>query len=112
MFGADRAAIAAALSTVDGVTGCAERPAVPEPGQAWPVLVGVDRGPGDAWAATWRLLLVLDGDEYVAVGQLEALLSTLAEALAEVLYVDHAEPVTIETPAGILLGIEVRGLSE
>jgi hypothetical protein len=112
MFAEDRESIAVALSTVDGVVGRAARPAVPERGDAWPVLASVERGPGQAWRAAWQVLVVLEGDEEAATGQMDALLPVLADALAGTLYVDRGEPATIETPAGRLLALRLEGVSE
>jgi hypothetical protein len=107
-----RAVIAAALSTVAGVTGRELRPAVPEAGDAWAVLAGFDRGEGQAWSVTWRILVTFEGDEEPAIVAMDAQLPDLVDALSAVVFVDHAEPVTIDTTTGSLLALELRGLSE
>lgn len=112
MFAEGRDSIAAALSTVDGVTGYASRPTAIAPGAAWPLLAAVEHGPGAAFSATWRVLLVLAGDERTAAEQIDAILPDTVAALSPVLYVDRAEPVNLDTEAGPMLALQITGRSE
>jgi hypothetical protein len=112
VFAETRDSIAAALSTADGVTGYPTRPAVLKAGAAWPLLASVDHGPGAAFAATWRVLLVLGADERTAVDQIDALLPAAVEALSPVLYVDTAVPVNLDTSEGAVLALQLTGRSE
>ncbi len=84
--------LALALSTVPGVTGHQRKPKVPTLGDAWPLLESADRGPGDAFAGTWRVLVFLGGDEFAATTFLDDTLPLLVAALDPVAYVDSARP--------------------
>jgi hypothetical protein len=113
MFAVTRDAIADALSTVDGVRGYAKKPTVPVRGNAWPVLGPLERGPGDAWSATWQVLVVLDQDEARAVDEIDALLPDLVDALDGVLFLTGAEPVPLELRnGGVLFCLQLEGISE
>jgi hypothetical protein len=112
MFAEDRASIAAALSTADGVTGYATRPAILTPGAAWPRLARLERGPGNAYAAVWDVVLILGPDEVTATDQIEELLPAITDALLAVLYVESATPVNLQTDAGNILALQITGRSE
>ena len=107
-----RARIAAALSTVPGVTGYAFRPNVITAGDAWVLLSVAERGPGTAWSATWRCVVILGGDEQAAQTLLDAVLPTLVDELDPVAYVDQAAPVAVATNAGDMYGVELQVRSE
>lgn len=107
-----RAAIAAKLSTVAGVTGYEERPTTIKAGAAWPLLDLLDRGPGDAFAGDWRVILALGGDERTATAKLDELLRPVTRALDPVAFVRSARPVTISTSAGDMFGCEIQVRSE
>lgn len=107
-----RQAIAEALSTVDGVTGYAKRPTVLGEGVAWPLVQRLDRGPGQAFQTTWRVIVLLSGDELTAYDQLDEFAVTVPDALRAVLYVDSITPYAITTDAGDLFGFELTARSE
>lgn len=108
----DRAAIAAALSTVDGVTGYRSRPTVFTPGDAWPLLGPLDRADGYSFTATWRVFLVLPNDEVKASEWLDAHVDALVEALLPVGYVDQIVPVSLTTEAGDQFAVQITMRSE
>lgn len=104
--------IAAALDLVEGVTGYAAPPATPKPGDAWPVLGQLERGPGCAWLVRWRVLYVLPQDERQAAPQIIGVVNALTATLRSALYVESAVPVDIQTDQGTLLGLQLEGISE
>lgn len=57
---AKRDAIAALLSTVEGVTGFARRPSAIRAGNAWPQWRGAERADGLEYVQAWQIVLVLD----------------------------------------------------
>jgi hypothetical protein len=108
MFQPTRAAIATALSTVAGITGYQYRPSVLSSGTAWPLLSSVERGPGVSWGNEWRIIVVLSGDEIAAYGMLDSKLEDIAEALDPIVFVHSAQPVTVDTSAGVLYAVELK----
>lgn len=111
-FRTTRAEIAAQLSTVTGVQGYEKRPNVITPGDAWALLNSADRGPGLAFGATWRIIVILGGDEVTAIDQTDVLLPELAEALDPVAYVDTVIPVAFATSGGDLYALEITARSD
>lgn len=112
-FGTTRAEIAAALSTVPGVTGYVKRPNVVKAGSAWPLFQNAERGPGLSFLANWRVVVALGGDEADATEKLDELLVQIAVALDPVAFVGPAAtPIQITTNAGDLYGIEILARSE
>ena len=111
-FETTRAELAAQLTTVDGVTGYAKRPKIIKPGDAWPLFGSANRGPGLAFEATWRIIVVLGNDEAAAIDKAEALLPELAEAIEPVAYVDGAQPFAVPTQGGDLFALEITARSE
>lgn len=91
----DRTAIAAALSTVEGVTGHAKRPGAPRTGDAWPLLGGLEHADGAAFTVTWRVLVALPSDEVAASDWLDAHVYDLVDALVDLGYVDQLVPVLV-----------------
>lgn len=87
-----RADLALQLSTVPGVNGHVRKPKVPTIGDAWPLLESANRGPGDAFQGTWRVLVFLGGDEFAATTFLDDTLPLLVAALDPVAFVDSARP--------------------
>ena len=108
----DRQAIAAALQTVAGVKGYDKRPRAFKAGDAWPLLGPLDRGPGLAFTATWRVLVVLPQDEVKASEWLDSHTEDLVDALLPVGFVDTITPVELSTEAGPLLAAEITMRSE
>lgn len=107
-----RSAIAAQLSTVAGVSGYEFRPSTIKAGAAWPLLDRLDRGPGDAFAGEWRIVLALGGDEKTAQTKLDELLPLVTAALDPVAFVQSATPVVVTTSAGDMFAAEIRARSE
>jgi hypothetical protein len=107
-----RASIAEALSTVDGVKGYAERPTVIKPGDSWPLVDVLNRGPGSAFETTWRVLVLIGNDVGTATDRMDSLIPDVTQALQPVLYVDSARPIAIATAAGDMFGAEIFGRSE
>lgn len=107
-----RQSIADAISTVDGLQGFPERPTIPAPGNAWPLVAEMNRGPAIAFETTWRVAIVLSPDVGTATDQFDTLIPQACQALQSELYVDSARPLTIPTEAGNLYGVELIGRSE
>lgn len=91
-----RAEIAAALSTVTGVTGYAYRPTTPKPGDAWPLLGPLDRTDGLIFEPSWRVLVLLPQDERAASEWIDGNYENLVDALLPVGFVDRIEPVSLD----------------
>lgn len=111
-FDTSRADIAAALNAIEGVNGFEKRPKVLNPGDAYPLLETAERGPGLAFMAIWRILLILGRDEPSATDQTEALLPELAAALDPVAFVTAVTPVAIPTQGGDLFALEITARSD
>lgn len=62
MIAGKRAALAALLSTVDGVQGCEKRPGTPRVGDAWAQWRGAERAAAQSFTETWVIFVVLPGD--------------------------------------------------
>lgn len=109
-----RAELVAALSTVAGVTGYEFRPSVLKTGAAWPLLDNLERGPGNAFAGTWRVMLCLGGDEKTAQAKGDELLPLIVEALEvqNVAYVSGASPGVLPTSGGDQFALEIICRSE
>lgn len=108
----DRAAIAAALRTIDGVTGYPSRPKITKPGDAWPLLGPLDRADGHSFTATWRVFVITPSDEVKASEWIDAHVDELADALLPVGYIDQILPVAVTTEAGDQLAIQITMRSE
>lgn len=108
----DRTATAAALRTVDGVTGYESKPKILRPGDAWPLLGPLDRAGGMSFTATWRVFLILPQDEVKASEWLDSHVDPLVDALLPVGFVDQILPVAVSTEAGELLAIQITMRSE
>lgn len=111
-FTATRQTIADALSSVDGVTGYISRPTVWSSGDALVLVQRIDHILGVAYQATWRIVLMLSGDEGVAIDQLDALFPAVCEALNPVAFVDSATPELVNTDAGPMTGVVIIARSE
>ncbi|MEV0902893.1 hypothetical protein [Actinoplanes sp. NPDC049802] len=98
----DRAELAAALSTVEGVTGHPYRPRVLTPGAGWPLLGRLERGPAYDCEATWRVVVILPSDEIRASEAFDAWHEPISDALTDVAHVDRIEPGLVATDAGDL----------
>lgn len=111
-FDTSREDIAAALSTVDGVKGYPTRPDVLFPGDAYPLFGSAERGPGLAFLATWRIILVLGNDEALAMTRTEELVTDVAAALDPVAFVETFVPFAISTQGGDLFALEITARSD
>lgn len=96
----DRQEIATALSTVEGVTGYKFRPTGFKTGVAWPLIDRLDRGPGNTFQATWRVVIVLAQGEEKASEWFDSMHEPIAEALDEFGYVESVEPGSLATDSG------------
>jgi hypothetical protein len=76
-----RVLLATALDSVTGLVGHQFRPAVVKAGSAWPTLDTINRGPGDAWSATWAVTVVLGGEEQAAANLLDDVFPELVDEL-------------------------------
>jgi hypothetical protein len=105
------AALAAALSTVDGVTGYQRMPSAPKVGDAWVLMGRGDRGDNaaDAFTVAWRArLCVPTNDEVAALELFSGLWEPLYYALgAAGAQVDAFVPVVIPTKAGDIWAYEL-----
>jgi hypothetical protein len=93
-----RVLIATALDSVSGVTGHTFRPASVATGSAWPQLVAISRGPGDAFMTTWQITVILGADERVAANFIDDLWPELVDELENVngiVYVADAAPTAL-----------------
>lgn len=108
----NRASIAEALSTVEGITGYEKRPKVVKPGDAWAQLNQLTRGPGSVFETEWRIAVVIGADVGTATDNFDSLIPAVTQALAPVAYVDSARPIAIPIEGGDLYGAEILARSE
>jgi hypothetical protein len=97
-----REAMAAALSSVEGLTGSAHRPATVGAGAAWPVWrsTGLEQG-GSARVVRWYVLACLSGDEATAAIAADVLLEPMIAVLQPLgLVIELAEPVRLPLEPG------------
>lgn len=107
-----REQVAAALSSVPGVTGHVRRPGTARPGDAWPLLGSLVRGPGYTWEITWRVLVLLPGDESAAADWIDATADAVLDALAPWGFVDRMEPVVVGSGDAARFAVEITMRSE
>lgn len=108
----DRAAIAAALSTVTGVKGYEYRPTSTKPGDGWPMLSLLERAGGRSFTVTWRVLVMLPGDEVAASQWIDAHHEQLVDGLLDVGFVDSIAPVKLDSGAGDQYALQITMRSE
>lgn len=96
-----RAAIAAALSTVDDVHGFEFPPTAPTTGDGWPRLGALDRDAGLSFICTWSVFLFLPQDERAADAWIDAHHEDLVDALAAVGFVDRVAPVKLAAAGSV-----------
>jgi hypothetical protein len=111
-FTATRVALAAALSTVPGIVGYEHRPSLLKGGDAFALLEVAERGPGHMFSATWRVVVILGGDEYASQEKLDLLLPDLVQAIDPVAFVDSAAPALYKTEGGDLFAVDIQARSE
>ncbi len=112
-----RAALAAAMSTVDGVTGYERRGLVksPRPGDGWVMWRGGQRADGWEFTNTWAVVIVLAGDEVQADTWIETHIDALTDALEPVMFVEAFQPAVLPltgTPPSEALALMITGRSE
>ncbi len=98
----DREAIAEALSTVEGVEGFSFRPTDLNDGDGFPLVVTLERGPGQNFQAVWKVVVVLPSDEVAGMEWFTDNFQAISDALEESDgIVDLIEPGIIDTEAGV-----------
>jgi hypothetical protein len=110
-----RTELATALSSVTGVTGYAHRPMVITAGDAWPLFQEANRGPGQAWGATWKVFVILGstGDEKSTSDLSEDILPELVDEVNPIAYVESPVPaVEYPTSAGTFIALALTCTSE
>lgn len=108
----DRAEIAAALESVDGVKGYVKRPKAPKPGDAWPLLPDYDLQAGLVWRPTWRVIVVLPADEAAAAEWMDDHFLPIVAALRVPAFPESAAAGVMQTSGGDLLILEITMRSE
>lgn len=112
-FAQTRDAFATALDAVGGgIAGHKYRPSVPAGGDCFPLMGPAERGPGDAFAVTWRVVMVGGGDEAAAEAIFDGKLPAVTAALEPLGYVSGWRPATLATEAGPLQAIVIDVLRE
>lgn len=106
-----RAHIAEAASLVEGITGSEFRPAVLAPGACWPLIASLDAVKA-GYVTSWRILVVLSADERTAADQLTRWAPDLVQALGSTAWVESMAPVTIQTSAGEIPGLQITARSD
>lgn len=107
-----RAAIAAALSTVSGVTGYPRRPGTFKPGDGWPQWAGSERDGGRGFAESWHVLIVLPAAETDADRFADTHQAALVTALEPVMFIDSFAPANFAGDGGDILALLINGRSE
>lgn len=111
-FSTTRTSLAAALSTVAGVTGYTKKPSVWSPGDALVLVERIDSVQGVAWQCTWRIVLMLPGDQGAAIEQFDDLFPEICEAVRHEVFVDSATPQEVATDNGPMTGVVILARSE
>jgi hypothetical protein len=107
-----RTAIAAALSTVAGVTGYPRRPTAFKPGDGWPQWAGSQADQGRFYLEAWNVLIVLPAQEQDADAFADSHQQLLADALRPVMFVDSFAPANIASDGGDVYALLITGRSE
>jgi hypothetical protein len=107
-----RAAIAAAISTVDGLTGYVKRPTAMKPGDGWPQWRGAARADGFGFLETWAVLVVLPDNETTADEWADSHGYALATALEPVMFVESIAPATIPASGNDIYALMITGRTE
>lgn len=88
---------------VTGLRGHKYRPNTPAPGDAYPLMGPAERGPGDAFGITWRVVLIGGSDETAAEALFDRVLPPLVDALDTKGYVSGWRPAELTPAEGIKL---------
>lgn len=108
-----RAALAAGLSSIPGVTGYVKRPTAPKSGDAWPIWRGGERDqPSGLIAYEWALAVVLPQDEEAAADRIEVLIPAVMSAVGRIVYVDGVQPANLNTDTSPVYGLLFTSRSE
>jgi len=101
--------LAAALSTVDGLTGHPKMPAAPRVGDAWCVMGRGNRAVGDAFDVAWRVrVCVPTGDDAKALELFDTWWSDAFAALTGAgAEVDAFAPIVMATKNGDIWAYEI-----
>lgn len=107
--GEDRADLAELLSTINGIHGFQYRPEnSANPGDAWPLIERMERGPANDFQVTWRVMVVMPKGERDAMEYFETRYEDVANTLADFAHVEEIEPGTVQTEAGSYNAMIVR----
>lgn len=111
---AKRQALAAALSTVDGITGYPKRPTVITVGSAWVLWRGMepDSDQRIAWRHTWAVVVVVGDSEDAADAFVAERADEFADALHPELYVTSIQPSILPVESGAMFALTLTGESE
>lgn len=107
-----RAAIAAAVSTIDGLKGYAKRPDSIASGDAWPRWRGAQRGEQRLFVNTWSVVVALPADEDIADDWADQYGEQLVDALSPVLYVTDIDPAVLPMGGTDTLALQITGIAE
>jgi hypothetical protein len=111
---AKRQVLAAALSTVDGITGYPKRPTVITVGSAWVLWRGMepDSDQRITWRHTWAVVVVVGDSEDAADAFVAERADELADALHFELYVTSIQPAVLPAEGGQMYALTLTGESE
>lgn len=117
MFNTSRSELASAVTMTVGtfkMRGYEYRPATLSPGDAWPLVATIERGPGDAFLVEWTVVVVLGSDEETAARQLEEVLPSVVAAIEDQDrgYVSGAAPAVVQTGGGDLFAMQINVRSD
>lgn len=108
-----RAALAAAINTIDGLKGYAHRPTVFKAGDAWPQWRGGERADvGFVFSNTWVVIVVVPTDERTADEWSDVYGDDVCGALEPVMYVESQMPIEVPAEGGAMLALAFTGRSE
>jgi hypothetical protein len=108
-----RNALAAAISTVEGLKGYPARPNLINVGDGWPQWRGAQRGDDRiAFANTWMVVIALPADELTADDQIDQYGEPLFEALSPLLYITAVEPAVLPMSGTDTYALQITGTTE
>lgn len=107
-----RTAIAAAVSTIDGLTGYTKRPDSINVGDVWPRWRGTARGDDRMFVNTWVVVVALPGDEDTADDWVDLYGPALFTALQPLLYITAFDPAVLPMTGTDSLALQITGTTE
>jgi hypothetical protein len=108
-----RAAIAAAVSEVEGLTGYPKRPGSINAGDAWPLWRGAARGDDHmAFTNSWMVVLALPGDEDEADVWIDRYGVDLFVALSPLLFITAVDPALLPMSGTDTYALQITGITE